>query len=168
MKKSTLILWTFIPILTGYLVNSLLRVPVLGEIFFYVLTVATTAFWFWMGRQFEKSTFKTIPAILIGNATGIISLLIYLWQFLLVTSENRNAFLAGFSQMYNASVPGYLFGGIARLFETEPNYIGTRTFVALNVICEIYMIIVFVIGMVVEKKISKDAMENNNEETTHH
>lgn len=160
MKKSTLILWTFIPILTGYLVNSLLRVPVLGEIFFYVLTVATTAFWFWMGRQFEKSTFKTIPAILIGNATGIISLLIYLWQFLLVTSENRNAFLAGFSQMYNASVPGYLFGGIASLFETEPNYIGTRTFVALHVICEIYMIIVFVIGMVVERKCKEEADED--------
>ena len=70
--------------------------------------------------------------------------------------------------MYNASVPGYLFGGIARLFETEPNYVGTRTFVALNVICEIYMIVVFVIGMVVEKRISKDSMENHNEETTHH
>lgn len=167
MKKSTLILWTFIPILTGYLVNSLLTVPVIGEIFFYVLTVATTAFWFWLGRQFAKSTFKTIPAILIGNATGIISLLIYLWQFLLVTSENRSIFLAGLSQMYNASVPGYLFGGIARLFETKPNYVGTRTFVALHVICEIYMIAVFVIGMVVEKK-RKDSMENHNEETTYH
>lgn len=163
MKKSTLILWTFIPILTGYLVNSLLRVPVLGEIFFYALTVTTTAFWFWMGRQFEKSTFKTIHAILIGNATGIISLLIYLWQFLLVTSENRNAFLAGFSQMYNASVPGYLFGGIASLFETEQNYIGTRTFVALHVICEIYMIIVFVIGMMVEKKLGNVKEDEESE-----
>ena len=116
-----------------------------------------------MGRQFEKSTFKTIPAILIGNATGIISLLIYLWQFLLVTSENRNAFLAGFSQMYNASVPGYLFGGIARLFETEPNYVGIRTFVALHVICEIYMIIVFVIGMMVEKKLGNVKEDEESE-----
>lgn len=163
MKKSTLILWTFIPILTGYLVNSLLRFPVLGEIFFYVLTVATTAFWFWMGRQFAKSTFKTIPAILIGNATGIISLLIYLWQFLLVASENRSVFLAGFSQMYNASVPGYLFGGIARLFETEPNYVGTRTLVALHVICEIYMIVVFVVGMVVEKKLGNVKEDEESE-----
>ena len=108
----------------------------------------------------EKSTLKTIPAILIGNATGIISLLIYLWQFLLVTSENRSVFLASLSQMYNASTPGYLFGGIARLFETEPNYVGTRTLVALHVICEIYMIIVFVIGMVVERKCKEEADED--------
>ena len=71
--------------------------------------------------------------------------------------------MAGFSQMYNASVPGYLFGGIARLFETEPNYVGTRTLVALHVICEIYMIVVFVVGMVVEKKLGNVKEDEESE-----
>ena len=83
MKKCVLVLLTFVPFIVGHIVNRSISIPVIGSIVFYVLPLLTTAFWFYLGRQYARSTWKTIPALLIGNATGIISLLIYLWQRLL-------------------------------------------------------------------------------------
>ena len=54
--------------------------------------------------------------------------------------------------MFSASTPLYLFGGIARLFESQPNYAGRASMVALPVIALIYMMIVFCIGIYLEKR----------------
>ena len=152
MKKSALVLLTFVPIVVGYLVNITLLLPVIGMLIYYVLPLLTTVFWFYLGRQYARSGWKTIPSILIGNATGILSLLVYLWQFLLVTDEARNLTLAGASQMFSASAPMYLLARIAILFESQPNYIGRASMVALQVVSVIYMIAVFCAGMLWEKK----------------
>ena len=83
---------------------------------------------------------------------GGCSLLVYLWQFLLETDETRNTTLAVFSQMFSAATPLYLFGGIARLVESQPNYAGRATLVAMQVIALVYMMIVFCIGIYLEKR----------------
>ena len=119
MKKICLVLLTFVPCLVGYLVNISIRLPVIGSIIFYVLPLFTTVFWFYLGRQYALSTWKTVPALLIGNATGVISLLIYLWQFFLKTEATINLTLASISQMFSAAAPTYLLAKIAVLF--EPN-----------------------------------------------
>lgn len=152
MRKHVLVLLTFVPIIVGYVVNLSLSLPVLGMVFFYLLPLFTTAFWFYLGRQYARSTWKTIPAILIGNATGIISLLIFLWQFLLETDETRNLTLAATSQMFSASAPAYLFVRVAILFEKQPNYAGITTMVALQVISVVYMIAVFCLAIFWEKR----------------
>ena len=120
MKKGVLILLTFVPIIIGWATNLMILIPIFGMILFYVLPVVTTIFWIYLGKQFAHTSWKTIPAILIGNATGIASLLLYLWQFLLKTDETRNLTLAGISQMFSASAPGYILGRLALLFEREP------------------------------------------------
>lgn len=156
MKKSVLVLLTFVPVIVGYLVNILIMVPVIGMIGFYLLPLLTTVFWFYLGKQYARSTWKTIPAILIGHAAGICSLLIYLWQLLLETGETRNMAMFGFSQMFAASTPMYLFGWLARLFESQPNYAGRTTLVALQVISLVYMMVVFGLAMFSEKKYPKE------------
>lgn len=133
MKKSVLILLTLVPVIVGYLVNVLITVPVIGIASFYLLPLLTTAFWFYLGKQFARK-WKPVPAVLIAHTVGICSLLVYLWQFLLETDETRSLTLAGFSQMFSASTPLYLFGGIARLVERQPNYAGRATMVAMQVI----------------------------------
>jgi hypothetical protein len=153
MKKSQLVLLSLVPIVVGYIVNVTLLLPVIGMFSFYVLPLLTTAFWFYLGRQYARTDWKTIPAILIGNAGGILSLLVYLWQFLLVSDEARILPLAGASQMFSASVPTYLLARIALLFESQPNYIGRTSMVALQVLSLIYMILVFSAGVLWEKKI---------------
>ncbi|MBE5948392.1 MAG: hypothetical protein E7261_05105 [Lachnospiraceae bacterium] len=152
MKKSLLVLLTFIPIIVGYIINFTLTVPRVGVLIYYILPLLTTVFWFWLGSRFAHTTWKALPAILIGNATGIISILVYLWQYFLETDETMNMTLAFASQMFSASAPGFLLVKIAILFETKPNITaGAATVVALNVISVVYMIMVFCIGFFWEK-----------------
>ena len=133
------------------IVNVLIMVPVIGMAGFYLLPLLTTAFWFYLGKQFARK-WKPVPAVLIAHTVGICSLLVYLWQFLLETDETRSLTLAGFSQMFSASTPLYLFGRIARLVEHRPNYAGRATMVAMQVIALVYMTVVFCIGIYWEKK----------------
>ena len=151
MKKSVLILLTLTPVIVGYLVNILIMVPVIGTAGFFLLPLLTTVFWFYLGKQYARR-WKPVPAVLIAHTVGICSLLVYLWQFLLETDETRSLTFAAFSQMFSASTPLYLFGRIAILFESQPNYAGRATMVAMQVIALVYMTIVFCIGIYWEKK----------------
>lgn len=155
MKKSILVLLTFVPFIVGYIINISIRLPMIGMIIFYVLPLLTTVFWFYLGRQYARNTWKTIPALFVGNATGVVSLLIYLWQYLFKTEETRNMTLMSVSQMFSDATPTYLLGRVAILFENEPNYIGSTSMVALNVISFVYMIVVFLFGFILEKKTKK-------------
>ena len=150
MKKNVLVLCSFIPIIVGYLVNILIMVPLIGMTGFYTFPILMTICWFFVGKEYAKR-WKTFAAIIIAHALGILSLIIYCWQFLLETDETRNMFLSGISQMFSASTPLYLLGFIARFFESQSNYAGRVSMVALQVISLVYMIIVFCVGMYVEK-----------------
>ena len=50
MKKQTLVLLTFIPIIVGYVINLTILLPGIGTAFFYVLPLLATVFWFYLGR----------------------------------------------------------------------------------------------------------------------
>lgn len=63
--------------------------------------------------------------------------------------------LMSVSQMFSDATPTYLLGRVAILFENEPNYIGSTSMVALNVISFVYMIVVFLFGFILEKKTKK-------------
>lgn len=146
MKKSVLVLLTFVPILAGYVINTALVVSAIGTLLFYVLPLAVLVFWFWLGGQYAKTDWGAILSVLIGSATGIISLALYLWQFVVLNSETRNLVIAGLSQMYSIATPLYLTGRLAVLFEGQANYIGQTTATAMQVISLILMIAVFAAG----------------------
>lgn len=152
MKKTVLILLTFVPIIVGYMVNLFLALPVIGPIVYYILPLLASVFWFYLGRLYSGGIWKTIPALLIGNATGIISLLIYLWQYLLKSDGTRNLPLTAVSQMFWDSAPTYLLARFAILFEAQPNHIGSASMIALNVLSAIYMMAVFVLGFIWGRK----------------
>lgn len=152
MKKSQLVLLTLVPIPVGWLINVLLGLPVIGMASFYVLPFAVLVFWFWLGKQFAKTDWSLAVSMVISSTPGLVSLALYIWQFLFETDETRNIFLALLSQMYGAAVPGYLFGWLARLFESQPHYIGRNSFIALQVIPIVMLLAVFICGYVKEKK----------------
>lgn len=152
MKKSILVLLTLVPVIVGYAINWLLSVPGLSVLPLYLLPLLTTVFWFYLGRQYAKTDWNAVLSVLIGNAVGLVSLLLYIWQFLLETDETRNIVLAVLSQMFMAAVPTYLFGRIPNLFETQPNYAGIATMTALEVLSVVFMMIVFVCGYVWQKR----------------
>lgn len=152
MKKSVLVLLTFLPFIIGYIINISIRLPVFGVIIFQVLPLLMTIFWFYLGGRYARSTWKTIPALFIGNATGIVSLLIYLWQYLFKTGETMNMALMSISQMFSNAAPAWLLARVAILFETQPNYVGASSKVALNVISFVYMMAIFSFGFIWGKK----------------
>ena len=145
-RKYKWFLLTFVPVIVGYIVNIFIMIPVAGTLLFYLLPILTTVFWYRIGGQYANADWKLVPATLISNSSGFISLLIYLWQFLIQTDETRSMFLAGWSQMFSASVPLYLFGRIAILFESQPNYMGRASMAALQVMALVYMMIIFAAG----------------------
>lgn len=146
MKKGFLVLLTLVPILAGYVINTALAVPVIGTLLFYILPLAVLVFWFWLGGQYAKTDWGVVLSLLIGSATGIISLALYLWQFVVLNSEARNLAIAGLSQMYSIATPVYLTGRLALLFERQANNIGRTAAMAVQVISLILMIAVFAAG----------------------
>ena len=151
-NKKILIPLTFIPIIIGYLINRTIMLPHIGILLFYVLPFIVLIFWYWLGRQYAKTNWKPISAILIGNMTGALSLAMYFWQFVFTNDESRSSFFAVLSQMFSAAVPTYLFGRIAMLFETQPNYAGRTTMVVMQIMAVMLMIIIFSVGYFKEKK----------------
>lgn len=152
MKKCGLVLLTLIPIFAGYLINLALFIPVVGMLLFYIGPLFVLGFWFWLGGQYSKTDWTAIPSVLIGHAAGILSLALYLWQFLGQSDETRNMTLAGLSQMYSAATPSYLVARLAVLFESRPNYAGRTTMVAMQVISLVLMIVIFTVGYFWGKK----------------
>ena len=159
MKKSVLLLLTLTPVLVGYLINWLILVPVIGMPIFYIAPLLMLVFWFYLGGKYADSTWKAIPSILIAHAVGIVSVLLYIWQFIFETDETRNMAIAVFSQMFSAATPIYLFWGIARLFESQPNYAGRATMMAMQVIAVVVMILVFTFGYIWQKRKAKKSCE---------
>lgn len=156
MKKRNLVLLTFVPVLVGYLINLVLFVPVVGMLFLYIVPLFVMVFWFYLGSEYSKTDWNVTSSVLIGNLIGILSLVLYLWQFLGKSDETRNMILAGVSQMYSAAIPGYLFAArLAVLFEAQPNYVGRTTMVAMQVISLIFMIAIFTVGYFWGKKHQK-------------
>ena len=155
MKKSMLIIGAIVPVVVGYAVNRLLMVPFIGGLSFIILPLPTTAFWAYLGCQCARSSRKLLPSSLDGNSVGILSLLVYIWQFLFQTDKSRNIFLAAVSQMFSAAVPTYLLGRIAMLFESEPNFVGRRAMLALQVLSLVYMMAIFACGYLWGKRKQK-------------
>lgn len=151
MKKSVLVLLTLVPVAVGYLVNNLLLVPGIGMVCFYVLPILTTVFWFWLARQYARTSWHPLASIAIGNAVGVVSLAVYLWQYLIENDETRNFFLAVVSQLNTGAAPNWLLGRFAILFEPQPNTIGQASMVAMEVLATVYMLLVFVCGYVWER-----------------
>lgn len=152
MKKGILLLLTLVPVAVGYLVNLLLAVPGIGGVCFWVLPLATTVFWFFLARGYARTSWNALSSVLLGNAVGILSLLVYLWQFVLETDATRNTGLAVASQLFSAAVPTYLFGRLIILFEPQSGYIGRTSMITMQVIAVVYMIAVFVCGYIWEKR----------------
>ncbi len=139
MKKIILILLTLVPILIGWLINVFIYIPKVGMALFYVLPFVVLVFWFWLGRQYAKTDWSPLSAIIIGSASGLISLVLYIWQFHIITEEARNILIAALSQMYFAAVPEWIF---AR----------SGIYIVIHIIALVLMIAVFAFGYITRKK----------------
>ena len=130
------------PILIGLLFNHfLLFIPlsIYGAPFIMIV------YWFWVGTKFTENVKNPIKAILLANSLGILSLVLYFWQFVIVADMERNLILAFFSQMFTAPL-SFITAKIGLVFEQTPNEITQVTPLVMQVTGLILMIIVFFSG----------------------
>lgn len=151
LKKIQLIVLALVPVILGYIINMLLIVPVVGIIVYYILPFATIVFWFWLGSRYAQTNWNIFLSVLIGNAVGLLSLALYLWQFIILNDDKQNIFIAGFSQMFTTCTNIYT-APIAVLFEAEQNTFTQTSATAMQYLGLILMMVVFIFGYIYGKR----------------
>lgn len=155
MKKAYYFLFACAPVLVGYIYNitlmGMLSITFLGSLIFYVLPFAMLCFWFWVGQKYSQLKIPAFCTILIGNSMGILSLLIYIWQFVFLSDQQRNLFLAVCSQYFSAAI-SFLTAKVAVLFEPQKNVIGSVSATGNQIIGLIVMVLVFTAGFLYKKR----------------
>jgi hypothetical protein len=154
MKKNMLILLTFVPVATGYILNLTLMIPGLGTLLYFLIPCITLIFWFYLGTRYSKISWNIIQSTIIGNGIGFLSLLLYYWQFWWKDDNNRNFFFAGFSQLFVANT-NLLTAKFAMLFEAEENTFTLTTSTAMQMLGLLLMVIIIMFGYVYDKVKSK-------------
>ena len=152
INKWLLWLLTFVPVPAGYLINLVTANSFLsgntitGSFFYYCLPLAVLVFWFWLGCQFSKTTWSFWPSMLIGNMSGILSLILFVWQFFGHNDAIRNMFIAGLSQGFLCSTPMYLLSRISIMFDSDPNTIDIYDQLYVYIVSVVLMMAIFMLG----------------------
>lgn len=153
-KKYKLILLLIFPLVVSLISNLLLTIGADTDsyIFLYITTsilyiwgFVAIFFWFYVGIQFGNTEISEMKSFLLGNSLWMISLLLYIWQFILLEDEKRNLFIAGLSQDYTLGFVG-VSGKIIGIFT---NSIDGN---AVIMISYLIMLLVFTIGFLFAAK----------------
>ncbi|MEA4954303.1 MAG: dephospho-CoA kinase [Pseudoflavonifractor sp.] len=150
MKKNAwkLLLLSLAPLAVGWLFNVTIMIwsdiSLLSSLVWYGLPLAELFFWYQVGRRCRARTLGYLPALALTHWVVAVEVAVYLWQFLAVSSEARNMELAGFSQDFNIFMIYTV--RLARLFETQPNYIGQATTVAMELMGFALLVAAFSLG----------------------
>lgn len=150
LKKSSLIIFAFIPTIMGYFYDLLFR-PALIVFLLYILPIFMFFLWFWVGGKFAKMNIKVLTSILIGNSIGIVSLLVYLWQFFIISEEQRNLTLAGLSQAFSTATGIYVIK-LAVVIQPEKHIVGITTITITQILGLILMMGIFAAGYYFNKR----------------
>ncbi len=150
MRKLHLGLLAFSPMLIGYIFNLTAMIP-LFLLLAFIMPFVMLGYWFWVGGKFAEVVKNPIIAILLGNIFGIISFVIYYWQFIILTGENRSLPLAIISQAFNSPLT-MITVRVGRLFESVPNSVTQSTVSASHALGLLFMVLVFSTGYFYSKK----------------
>ena len=82
MKTLRVSLLVLSPILIGYIYNILIFMPNSMIITIWLMPIAQLCYWFVIGGIFAQIYENSLRAIITGNIVGIISYVIYIWQFI--------------------------------------------------------------------------------------
>lgn len=141
LNKTKLILIAMSPILIGYMLNFILRfIPYL----IYMAPFLMLAYWFWAGMQYAKIVKNPVIAISLANSIGIISILLYYWQFVILPASERILAIAAFSQMF--TTPLDYISALTRSLFKAANELTQVTTITMQTFEIVLMLIVFSCG----------------------
>lgn len=138
----------FIPLILGFLINT----PIFGYVFPFPFSILFLAFWFWVGVKFAKLNVGKAYSFLIGNSLTIITFILYIWSFFMVSDANRNFLIAAISQSY--AIPTASIS--ARIYSLTNPQVFTNEYV---IISYLLMLLVFTAGFLYELKKAIDSTD---------
>lgn len=149
-----LIFLLIVPFLISFAINFLLSIGVrmnssilisISNILLNLWFFAGLFFWFYVGKRFGDLDVSKVKSIVLGNSLWFISLLLYIWQFILLDYTKRNSFISGISQHYNLG-----FVRVSSIItDIFTNTIDTKMVIMVSYLI---MLIVFTIGFIYTSK----------------
>lgn len=121
----------------------------LNGFLFYSLPLAAAAVWVWAGWGYAHSGLRFFRSLLAANWLVLLSLPVYIWQFLFVSDAVRSIWLAVMSQCTSIFSP--LVAPIAVRFEPDPTSAGTAAYTAMFVLRVLLFLILFTAGYLAGK-----------------
>lgn len=140
MKYGKELLWVLLPFLIGLGCLFLVPAPYLSQIIIVL-------FWFWVGKRFAGLNMSKLRGFAFGNSLWGICLVVFTWQFLLVSEPHRIkalevvslSYISPFYILTHALPPiGVYFSGF-RL---------TATIINLTLVGYFLMFIIFTLGFI--------------------
>lgn len=151
MKGLRLVLFALSSMLIGYIYNLSFLIPIIGILLYWLMPFAYLIYWFWVGGKFAESIRNPIIAIIYGNIFGIISLLVYVWQFTYLIDSQRNIWLAAFSQAFSSPI-SRITAKIGVQFEAKSGMITQASINVMQASGLILMVLVFAAGYLLKRK----------------
>ena len=157
MRKSVLILLTFVPLVIGYIASiKMMTFTMTNPTVYYLVIFFSTVFWFCLGMLYSRSNWNPIMSVLVAHAGFICSILLYWrqWQSSIMFTPSW----VNLSSLFTASTPIVLIARkIAIFFEMKPYEVSRmERHIVLHIVALVYMIIVFCLGLYFGKKIRKE------------
>jgi hypothetical protein len=152
--KRRLILLLIVPFVISFAINLLLSIGVrinssilisIANMLLYLWAFAAVFFWFYVGKQFGDLGVSRTKSFILGNSLWVFSLLLYIWQFILLDGAKRNSFIAVISQYYNLGfvrISSIIIGFFTETIDTKMVTMGSY----------LIMLIVFAIGFIYTSK----------------
>lgn len=165
MKKNNkykLILLLIVPIVISYIINLLIsigfnmdssRLLSIATILLRFWAFVGMIYWFFVGKWFRNLEIPKVKSFILGNSLWFISLVFYIWQFLLLDDGQRNFFIAGISQHYPlgfVSISSTIIGVFTNRIDGN----------VVTMVSYLIMLIVFAIGFIYVPKNKYDEIDN--------
>ena len=157
MKKYKTLLLILSPVIIGIIFNYLIIIPGLSTILMYVGPIFFMLYWGMVGGIFSEHMKNSFKATLLANLGGVISLAIYIWQFVVVSDDKRSMILAVLCQGFSAPL-SILTARIGLLVENNPNEVTMATVLIAEIAGLLIMMTIFFIGFSMKKK-RKDVLD---------
>ena len=139
-----LLLVSLIPCLIGWLVSLIMPLNH-GYIIALAITLTFTVCWFLIGRRSCNGKSSILPSLLYAHSVGIISLIVYIWQFVIVDDTGRNMALAALSQYYTLATPLHVTAKLADLMFANK-------LLGFQIVSLLFLIVVFLVGQITKVK----------------
>jgi len=146
MKFYLLLICSLLPATIGWLSNYTLMVT---SIIYWLSIPAVIFICIWFGRKCAMTGWKFLPAFFLTQWLNLLSIPLYIWQFLFTSSEARNMHLAVLAQMPAAPLLPIAF----RLVTPFANNDWARAEILSGIIISIVLMgILFTAGFIWGKK----------------